>query len=395
MKPATLLPIFVATAILLGAGTFVFIHFTHRTDALPAVRPLPDQGSSAAPLNDPMLSLVLENLQDRNIGYRVHADVLFIDGRSEGVPVSAIEAFLASTPREARPDMVSAFVAGLLSSKLPIGRLRELVAHEDDLDARDPRRMLLVYHVLRAAEEQSWHQLDPGRTAGSSLAALLASAGTYSDREHGEFVTIVPSATDDKLAGLARQYLASAEGDRTLLRSRVDVTQAWLLLTFSKRAAIHALRTRDEEWMKASVAALAMEDLANGDARDDAVALALVHHCADKMGGRAAALFEEGARASGPGMARMLRDFLSRTDLAHVLQTMGWSEVKGPGGAGYATAHSASRNSPLYWDTMLPGEPAPPPSAALDCHAQCEELFASGQLKAGVTRKMCEASLCK
>jgi hypothetical protein len=81
--------------------------------------------------------------------------------------------------------------------------------------------------------------------------------------------------------------------------------------------------------------ALAIENLANGDVRDDLVAIGLVHHCAAAIHADPAAMFEEAAILAGDAMAAVLRDFILRTDLDRIAKAMGFRQVKSQGKIGF------------------------------------------------------------
>jgi len=123
--------------------------------------------------------------------------------------------------------------------------------------------------------------------------------------------------------------------EQTYVRSQITFERAWLLLTFAKRSAVCAARTRNPGLVKDSLTALAIENLACEDVRDDLVALGLIFHCAKSIHSEPAIWFQEVAQISGPAVAKLLCDFLLRGDLDQILVAMGWQEVKMPNEVGY------------------------------------------------------------
>jgi hypothetical protein len=87
--------------------------------------------------------------------------------------------------------------------------------------------------------------------------------------------------------------------------------------------------------------ALAIENLACEDVRDDLVALGLIFHCAKAIYPEPAVWFEETIQVSGPAVARLLHDFIRRGDLDRILVAMGWQEIKTANGVGYVWGNRA------------------------------------------------------
>ena len=84
--------------------------------------------------------------------------------------------------------------------------------------------------------------------------------------------------------------------------------------------------------------ALAIENLAAGDARDDLVTLALLYHCADAIEVNPELLIQQITELASPAMKSVFSDFIQRDDLHQIHLEMGWRVVKGSYGIGYVLA---------------------------------------------------------
>jgi hypothetical protein len=198
------------------------------------------------------------------------------------------------------------------------------------------------YHALRAQEEQAWRQRPPAAalarrdpSALRRLRRLLRGMVSYSGRHAVDFLPGRRNQADIAAAELCAAYRQARALERAFLRSQVGGARAWALLTFSKRAAVDALNTGAVEPLRNALAAHALEDLAWGDVRDNLVALGLIYHCARSIGAGPRKLFREAAGIAGPCMARVLREFVRRKDLANIVRAMGFRRVRVEGGVGF------------------------------------------------------------
>jgi hypothetical protein len=106
-------------------------------------------------------------------------------------------------------------------------------------------------------------------------------------------------------------------------------------VTFAKRVAIRARQTGNKSLVADGLAALAIDNLVQGDVRDSLVAIGLLYHIARGLNIDTIHLFNRAAAISGPAMSAVFSDFLMRDDLDRVLVNMGWREVIGPNGTSY------------------------------------------------------------
>jgi hypothetical protein len=198
---------------------------------------------------------------------------------------------------------------------------------------------LAHYHQLRNFERKRYAESPADqRLGGESVARLRASldaVGRYNRSQHAEFVDVDRVEQDVAIETLCRIYREENDDARSFVRWSIDHFQAWSLITYGKRAAVRGLQTSDPVPIRTALLALAIENLANGDVRDDLVAIGLVHHCAATIHADPAAMFEEAAILAGVAMATVLRDFLLRTDLDGIGKAMGFRQVKSQGKIGF------------------------------------------------------------
>jgi hypothetical protein len=224
-----------------------------------------------------------------------------------------------------------------------IGRTKDLVKQQHLVAPDDPRRSLFVYHELREEEEMHWSRNGPRRILASEdpdgpdhlAEGIQQLSHAYSPPEMRDLVDIKPCAGDSNVADLCREYRVGTRAARSFIRSEIDSECAWTLLTFSKRSAVLAVRKEEPGLIWDSLIAHAIEDLAAGDVRDNLVALGLVFHCAQAVLDEPAKVLNEVGEMAGPSIAQLLRDFVRRQDLEHILSAMGWKELMSEQGVGY------------------------------------------------------------
>ncbi len=206
-------------------------------------------------------------------------------------------------------------------------------------DKYDPMTSLAHYHQLRSVERGRYAESPADQrleaAAVASLRALIDAVGRYDGSQSSEFIDVDPIRQDVAIGSLCETYREGNDDVRAFLRWSIDPPRAWGLITFSKRAAVRGLQNADPTPIRTALLALAIENLANGDVRDDLVAIGLVHHCAAAIHADPAAMFEEAAILAGDAMAAVLRDFILRTDLDRIAKAMGFRQVKSQGKIGF------------------------------------------------------------
>jgi hypothetical protein len=258
------------------------------------------------------------------------------------LPLHELQQICISHPEDNCLDFAITYFWAALTENLGIGRLEDVLKHMDKIDPFDPRIPLFRYHQLREDEKVLWSQAlglrkDPLVEIAyrQEMDALLSKGMVYSTKQQSDFTEINPSQVDEAMEALVRYYESASPDHRMYLRSKINSDQGWYLLTFAKRAAVRARRSKNPDLVSAGLTSLAIDNLAQGDVRDSLVAIGLLFHVAKALDLETTQLFNRAAAISGPPMAAVFSDFLKRNDLNRIHSNMGWREVTGPNGIGY------------------------------------------------------------
>jgi hypothetical protein len=133
---------------------------------------------------------------------------------------------------------------------------------------------------------------------------------------------------DDRVAGLA----AAGGEDREASRSSLTMDDFYTLLTYARRAAVRAIRSRQDAVARRGVAALALIDLDRVDWRDVAWQAGLLSYAIGRIGGTAGDAFREAAALAGGETAAFLANLAGRPPAG--LSEWGFREVQTPQGPG-------------------------------------------------------------
>ncbi|MEY4352657.1 MAG: hypothetical protein RLZZ609_898 [Cyanobacteriota bacterium] len=300
-------------------------------------------------LADSYFREVLEDeLRRRQADYVVNNDSVVItdEAGSAELPLLPINEICSGQSREKWPSMIQAYLAAALSEgPIHLGPLSEILMFKDQLDPFDPRRPLLRYHELREIEMRQWVS-DPidlstrlGPETSKEIKVILASRLSFSGRDMQDFARrIFPGPLDKRLESLCRLYKRVNAEERSCIRSLIEPGMGWQLQAFARRSAVFGRRKSEWRHIMNGFIALAIEDLAAGDARDDLVTLALLYHCADAIEVNPVLLMQQITDLASPPIASLFADFIQRDDLHQIHLEMGWREVKGPYGIGYVLA---------------------------------------------------------
>lgn len=144
----------------------------------------------------------------------------------------------------------------------------------------------------------------------------------------------LPGEVDASFMSLARAYVAADDVQREAIRAEVLPEGRLLLLGFSDRMAILALRQADAELLDFALVAHSLEDFAH-DERENIFRLALVVHAAKKLGVDPTELLHRAARWSSSRAAAALLAFDSRPEVLKSLKTMRITEFQTPAGVDY------------------------------------------------------------
>lgn len=161
--------------------------------------------------------------------------------------------------------------------------------------------------------------------------------GTY-DAGSGDLADPAPLPLDDALAQLARRYAAADADGRAAMRRAISMDELYTLLTFARRAAVFAIRRGDPSIVRDALAAVAMIESDRVDFRDALMAIALLHHAAERTGRGGDAMLQEAAPLAEPGTADLLAGFAARDpEDKHIRDAWGFAEVQSAGGPGFVS----------------------------------------------------------
>lgn len=140
---------------------------------------------------------------------------------------------------------------------------------------------------------------------------------------------------DAEIARFAGNYRIATRSDQERTRSSLTTDEGYRLLTFAQRAAVFAMRQRDEAMVALGLGGCAALDGAWVDERDISVALAMLHHAAGRIGANAAIVLRNEAAHAGADVAALFEGFLARRASERDLRdAWGRVEVEAPGGVG-------------------------------------------------------------
>lgn len=258
------------------------------------------------------------------------------------LPLHELQQICTSHPEDSCLDLAITYFWAALTENLGIGKLEDVLKNKDEIDPFDPRIPLFRYHQLREDEKATWSQALGLRKVPldeiayrQEMDAHLSKGMAYSTKQQSDFIEINLSQTDEVIEAIVHYYMSASPEHRMYLRSKINSDQGWSLLTFAKRAAVRARRSKNPDLVSAGLTALAIDNLAQGDVRDSLVAIGLLFHVAKALDLETTQLFNRAAAISGPPMAGVFSDFLKRNDLNRIHLNMGWREVSGPYGFGY------------------------------------------------------------
>jgi hypothetical protein len=171
-----------------------------------------------------------------------------------------------------------------------------------------------------------------GKAGASPMPALRREAR----REELGLVRPKPDAYDAALAELCKRYAKSDAATRAAMRRAIDAKDLYALAGFGSRAAVFGLRERSVERIADGLTAIAMVEVERVDFRDVLMTLALLHHCALRVGAGPAKLFRDAAALAEPGTARLMLDFLKSAPKNKSLRdAWGLVEVETEAGVGF------------------------------------------------------------
>jgi hypothetical protein len=144
---------------------------------------------------------------------------------------------------------------------------------------------------------------------------------------------------DDELSALCQRFVRSDPADRSRLRDSISMDDFYTLLSFSRRAAVFAMRDLKTEHVIDGLTAVAITDQSCIDFRDALVALSLLYHAGRVIGADVDHLFGKASSLAAPKMSELIRGFLKRPDdQRDIRKSWGFTVVQtkvGPGFVGW------------------------------------------------------------
>lgn len=168
--------------------------------------------------------------------------------------------------------------------------------------------------------------------------ALFQQLYLFKGKEYSLYKTGPPGSVIDSINSLCMSFEACSEETRREMISCVTREIAYLFLIFSDRAALEALRQKDEECIVRGLEALAIENC-KADWRDSTLRLAPLYHSAVSIGADPEGLIKSvSAIALEPAKTHLLLSFLKRSPENRELAKFGLKEALGTDGNVFYTS---------------------------------------------------------
>ena len=140
---------------------------------------------------------------------------------------------------------------------------------------------------------------------------------------------------DGAVADVCRSFAQLADDVRNDVRRTISLDEFYTLLTFSRRAAVFALRGVQSDLVD-GMTAISMIEAERVDFRDIVVALGLLHHAGIRVGQDVSRLWEETAARSEPRVADLINGLLARSRTDQDIRNLcGLVEVETDNGGGF------------------------------------------------------------
>lgn len=133
--------------------------------------------------------------------------------------------------------------------------------------------LLPRYHEFEEEEKRYWESREFRGVLASQDAVFLHRVAellpVHADSPSAGLRSVVATLVDVKYEVLYALYLSVAEGLQQVIRSMADRSSSVaMLLLFSSRMAVRAMREKSEHCIRLGLVAIAIENLAGGDMRD-------------------------------------------------------------------------------------------------------------------------------
>lgn len=144
----------------------------------------------------------------------------------------------------------------------------------------------------------------------------------------------LPSALDDEVAALVRQFAQADEAQRQAIDAQVTEEHSYGFLIFAERMAALAVREQAASRLRDGLLAIGLERF-RLDLREDLMVMSLLHHSALRIGADPDATFRAVYDAVPAQVAREFETFIQRPAELKRIGTMGYREADDAGGFRY------------------------------------------------------------
>ena len=177
---------------------------------------------------------------------------------------------------------------------------------------------------------------NPPTTNGNAFNAVIEGAAAYLEGidSLGYYRERMPSDTDTGLYDIVGRFQNADAAQRRSFVSNLTTTQRSPLALFAHRAATVAVRLKSKAWLEKAMLASVIANYEMPESRNIDVQLAVLHHCAVKLGEDPAALFDWAATFAVDPLAAHLEAFGRREDVS--LKKFGWVEQRTPDGVQFS-----------------------------------------------------------
>jgi hypothetical protein len=196
-----------------------------------------------------------------------------------------------------------------------------------DFDQSEP---VVIGQEIADAYEAERKRMEAGKHGTSPIPEA-----TY-DFWRGELRLTDPSRLPlhSQIAAVCRSFAQLDAGSRNDMRGSISLDEFYTLLTFSRRAAVFAMREGRSDLID-GLTALAMIEAQRVDYRDILVALSLLHHAGVRAGEDPKSVFGGAAALAEPEVSKLMEGFAARRPADRDLRdAWGFDEVETERGVG-------------------------------------------------------------
>jgi hypothetical protein len=145
---------------------------------------------------------------------------------------------------------------------------------------------------------------------------------------------VLPSNADTQLYDILTWYRAAPRPERDAFIAALSESQRALFGLFAHRAATLAVRLESAVWLEMAMLASVITNATIPESRNIDLQLAVLHHCAQKLGRSPVELFDWAATYAADPLASQLEQFGRRDDIS--LKRFGWVERRTPDGVTFS-----------------------------------------------------------